>query len=44
MIERAKFLKKELEEMPENKGHLYNNTNKTTEEMVNEIAFEDYTV
>ncbi|WP_022779016.1 AAA family ATPase [Butyrivibrio sp. AE3009] len=44
MIERAKFLKKELEAMPENSGHLYDNSNKTTEETVNEIVLEDYIV
>ena len=44
MIERAKFLKKELDAMPENSGHLYDNSNKTTEETVNEIVLEDYIV
>ena len=44
MIERAKFLKKELEAMPENEGHLYNNTEKTTDAMVAEIVLENYKV
>ena len=37
MIERALFLKRKLDAMPENKGHLYNNTGKTVEESVEEI-------
>ena len=44
MIERAKFLKKELELMPENKGHLYDNTDRSVEEMVSDIRREDYIV
>ena len=44
MIERAKFLKKELELMPENKGHLYDNTDRSVEEMVSDIRLEDYIV
>ena len=42
LIERAWFLKKKLEEMPENRGHLYDNTRKTTEEMLREIDPEQY--
>ena len=37
MIDRAKFLKKELDSMPENIGHLYDNSNKTIDQMVREI-------
>ena len=44
MLERALFLKRELEAMPENRGHLYNNTGKTTEEMIGEIQLEQYLV
>ncbi len=44
MIDRAKFLKKELEAMPENKGHLYDNTDKTIEVMLDEIRLEEYKV
>ena len=38
MIERALFLKKELEECSENQGHLYDNTGKTIDEEVEEIS------
>lgn len=38
MIERSLFLKKKLEAMPENQGHLYNNTGKTVAEEVTEIS------
>lgn len=38
MIERALFLKKELEECSENRGHLYDNTGKTIDEEVEEIS------
>ena len=44
LVERALFLKKELEAMPENRGHLYNNTGKTIENMIDEIVPEDYAV
>ncbi len=37
LTERALFLKKKLESMPENRGHLYDNTDKTPEETVREI-------
>ena len=42
MVERALFLKKELEAMPENRGHLYNNTGKSIDDMIGEIVPEDY--
>lgn len=38
MVERALFLKKELDAMPENQGHLYDNSQKTFEEEVAEIS------
>ena len=38
LIERALFLKKKLEALPENRGHLYNNTGKTPEEAIREIT------
>jgi hypothetical protein len=41
MIERAKFLNRELEAMPENIGHLYDNTDKTIDETVNGIVLDD---
>ena len=44
LIERAKFLKRKLEAMPENRGHLYNSTGKTVEEMICEIVPERYAV
>ncbi|WP_029231382.1 AAA family ATPase [Butyrivibrio sp. VCB2006] len=44
MIERAKFLKKELDAMPENAGHLYDNSNKSIDEMALEISLEDYRI
>lgn len=42
MVERALFLKKKLEAMPENRGHLYNNTGKSIDEMIREIVQEHY--
>ena len=42
MVERALFLKEKLEAMPENRGHLYNNTGKTIENMIDEIVPEQY--
>ncbi|MBR6307499.1 MAG: ATP-binding protein [Lachnospiraceae bacterium] len=42
MIERAKFLKRKLDAMPENAGHLYDNTRKSAEISVCEIKLEDY--
>ena len=44
MIERALFLKGKLDAMPENRGHLYDNTGKTPEESVREISLEQYRV
>ncbi len=44
MIERALFLKKELEAMSENQGHIYNNTGKSTEDSIREIVLEQYLV
>lgn len=42
LIERALFLKKKLEAMPENQGHLYDNTGKSPEDSIREIALEQY--
>ena len=42
LIERALFLKKKLETMPENRGHLYNNTGKPIDEMIREMVPEQY--
>ncbi len=42
MIERAKFLKRELDSMPENIGHLYDNTDKNVDEMVAEIVLDEF--
>ena len=44
MIERALFLKKKLEAMPENQGHIYNNTGKKADDIIREIALEHYRV
>ena len=44
LIDRALFLKKALEAMPENRGHLYNNTGKTPEDVAREIDPEQYRV
>ena len=44
LIDRALFLKGKLEARPENRGHLYNNTGKTTEEMIGEIVPERFMV
>ena len=44
MIERALFLKRKLEGLPENRGHLYNNTGKTPENAILEIDPERYLV
>ena len=38
LIDRALFLKRKLDAMPENKGYLYNNTGKTTDEAIAEIV------
>lgn len=42
MMNRSLFLKKELEAMPENQGHIYDNTGKSIDEMVNDINIQDY--
>ena len=42
LIERALFLKRKLEAMPENRGHLYNNTGKTPDESIREFDPEQY--
>ena len=44
MIDRAKFLKRKLDAMPENAGHLYDNTNKSTEDMISELDLEKYKI
>ena len=38
MVERALFLKNKLDHLPENQGHLYDNTGKTVAQEVNEIV------
>ena len=38
LVERAKFLKYKLDNLPENQGHLYDNTGKTTDQEVQEIT------
>lgn len=42
LAERARFLKEKLEAMPENRGHLYDSTGRTTEDMVREIIPEQF--
>ena len=44
LTERALFLKRKLEAMPENHGHIYNNTGKKPEDMIRDIALEQYLV
>lgn len=46
LIERAHFLKNKLDRLPENQGHLYDNTGKTIAEEVAEISknMEDFLV
>ncbi len=44
MVERGLFLKNKLESMPENRGHLYNNTGKTPEDMIREIDPERFRI
>ena len=44
LVERARFLKEKLESMPENRGHLYDSTGRTTEDMVREIIPEQFRV
>ena len=38
MVERALFLKKELEELPENQGHVFDNTEKSVAEEIIELS------
>lgn len=44
MIERALFLKKKLDAMPENQNHLYDNTRKSPDDAVREIILDKYIV
>ena len=44
LIERALFLKRKLDTMPENQGHIYDNSDKTPEASVKEIVLADYKV
>ena len=44
MIERALFLKRELEAMPENRGHLCDTTGKTPEDLIGEMELDRYLV
>lgn len=44
LIERALFLKKKLEKMPENQGHIYDNTGKKSEDAIRDIWLEQYRV
>ena len=44
LIERAKFLKRKLDTMPENQNHIYNNTGKNTDDAIREIVLEQYLV
>lgn len=44
MIDRALFLKRKLDAMPENQGHLYDNTQKSLDESVRDIILENYRV
>lgn len=44
MIERALFLKNKLDHMPENQGHLFDNTGKKVEQEVEELEMERFVV
>ena len=44
LIGRALFLKKKLEAMPENQGHIYDNTGKKPEDAIQDILLEQYLV
>ena len=44
LTERALFLKKKLETMPENRSHMCDNTGKTAEEVIRTIALERYLI
>lgn len=44
LIERALFLKNKLDNMPENQGHLYDNTGKSLEQELAEIQMEHFRI
>lgn len=44
MVERALFLKNKLDVLPENQGHLFDNTNKAIEQEVVELIIENFEV
>ena len=44
LTERALFLKRKLEAMPENRGHIINNTGRSAEETVFDIMLDRYSV
>lgn len=44
LIERAKFLKKKLDSMPQNINHIYDNTLKSVKQSIEEIEIEKYLV
>ena len=44
MIERALFLKSKLDNLPENQGHLFDNTEKTVLQEVKELKIEQFKV
>lgn len=44
MISRALFLKKKPEAMPENQGHIFDNTGKNPDDVIREIVLELYLV
>lgn len=44
MIERALFLKNKLEQMPENCGHLFDNTGKTVEQEIEALKMEQFMI
>ncbi len=44
LIDRSLFLKKELDNRQENRGHLFDNTGKTVEQTLDELKIEDFRV
>jgi len=42
LIDRALFLKHKLDNMPENEGHLFDNTDKTIEQEIDELEMEQF--
>ena len=44
MIERALFLKNKLDNMPENQGHMFDNTDKSIEEELEQLEIEKFQV